>query len=267
MLSSVAFIITAVQLVVFRSDNNMSKRKFVGKKTSSKQQQLSLYKKSYKGGGSQDSLLDVFKAARQLTNANKVLYPGCHRHLTAALVFPEVIFVDCDAKVGPLYAPKEEAVVQYVEEHKLYTEESRYEFHCCNVTHTSKVASVLKDLKCDLLISLNAGAISEPCTRFVPKDGFLLVNDGHSDARAAFISGNWNLFGYWDEEASEFQTEQSKLDRCFQVKMTDKTQGGGATTTQPITKAQVEESMQVGTVKKRSFKLLFEPMFFLFQKR
>lgn len=78
----------------------MSKRK-ISQKQSSKH--LNLYTKSYKGGGKKDVHLNVFQDARRLTGAIRVLYPGCHRHLTANLVFPDVTFIDCDNKVAPLY--------------------------------------------------------------------------------------------------------------------------------------------------------------------
>lgn len=33
----------------------------------------------------------------------RVLYPGCHRHLTPLFFFPDITFVDVDSKIGGLY--------------------------------------------------------------------------------------------------------------------------------------------------------------------
>lgn len=230
----------------------MSKRKLTTKPSS---KHLNLYKKSYKGGGTKDAHFSVFRDVLRLTSATNVLYPGCHRHLTAALIFPDVTFIDYDRKVAPLYSAEDTVVRDYVDANKLYDQDAQYRFHCYNVNNKMPKIS---DHEYDLLISLSAGAIAEPCSRYVPKGGYLLVNDSHSDARTAFVSGHWKPIAYWDDEKNKFITD--KLDQCFQVirKSTEETT--------PITKEQVEESINVGTIRKRSFKLLMEPMFFLFQK-
>ena len=64
---------------------------------------------------------------------------------------------------------------------------------------------------------------------------------------------------YWDDDADKFIT--NGLDKCFQVIQK------GSEETRPITKAQAQESVEIGTKSKRSFKLFMEPMFFLFQKK
>jgi len=228
----------------------MSKRK-IAKEPSSKH--LSLYKKSYKGGGTKDRHFAIFQHVLRITRATKVLYPGCHRHLTAALIFSDVTFVDYDSKVEPLYS--DPVAKEYVQANKVYDQDSNYQFYCYNVNN--KMPKIEKNY--DLLISLSAGAIAEPCANFIrPDDGYLLVNDAHSDARTAFVSDMWNLVAYWDDDTNQFTSEN--LDRCFQVIQKSKE-------TKSITKEQVQESIEVGTVRKRSFKLLFEPMFFLFQKK
>lgn len=232
----------------------MAKRKISNEPTS---KHLGLYKKSYKGGGTKDRHLEIFRQALRLTRAENVLYPGCHRHLTPALVFSDVTFVDCDSKVAPLYS--DPAAKKYVETNKEYDAEPNYKFHCYNAN--GKMPKIEND-SYDLLISLSAGAIAQPCARYVKPDGngYLLVNDAHSDARSAFVDSNiWKLVAYWDDETNCYATND--LDRCFQVIQAKSEE------TKPITKEQVQESIAVGTVRKRSFKLLFEPMFFLFQRK
>lgn len=196
----------------------------------------------------------------------KVFYPGCHRHLTAALVFPDVTFVDRDSEVAPLY--EEAAAHEYVEANKIYSQDARYRFILHDVERS--MDDLLERNSFHLLISLSAGLLVRPCTPYVmttsPSShgggGHLLVNDSHGDARAAFVSGDcWDLRAHWDDETRDFT--DAKPDQCFRVYEKTRSQE----TAVPISVAQVEESVAVGTVSKRSFKKIFEPRFFLFQKK
>lgn len=243
---------------------------------------MQLYQKSYNGGGEKDSHCRVFQQAQQYTKAQTVLYPGCHRHLTASLVFSNVVYVDYNAKVAPLYDASDEFVRDYVLQNKVYDNaEPKYRFHSCNVEQTKQLTKLLTakkngknslTTKFDLLISLSAGTIAGACTQFVNDQGYLLVNDSHSDARSIFVGGNndWKLLAYWDDATQDFSTAQ--LDRCFQavVKQRGSTTAGGSSNKKkaaPLTAAQVQESIEVGAVNKRSFKMLLEPNFFLFRRQ
>ena len=285
----------------------MSKRNWLSTKersAPSTSKQLNLYKKSYQGGATHDMHLAVFQEALRWIvcdrataassgNSNnnngpiKVLYPGCHRHLTAALVFADITFVDYDSKVAPLYS--DPVAREYVETHKLYDmDDPHYQFYCYNVNIGNKIMPKIHRNEYDLLISLSAGAMVGPCTPYVKSNnnnnGYLLVNDAHSDARTAFVSDNkWQLLAYWDVDSNQFTTD--RLDQCFQVVIDNddnnkkekkllfelqqqaRTAKNDVVNTKPITKEQVQESIAVGTVRKRSFRLLFEPMFFLFRKK
>ena len=143
----------------------------------------------------------------------------------------------------------------------------------------------------DILFSLNAGVISSCCTKYIRTGGYLLVNDSHSDARIIHTKYNqvWKLIAYYeDDEGSRGKFISNNLDRCFQVinqdggkqkkRKTTKAAADGdgtittpattsaSTTTVPMTVEQAEESVRIGTIKKRSFRVAFEPMFYLFQK-
>jgi hypothetical protein len=266
----------------------MSKRKLSTSGPYSSQKQLNLYEKSYKGGSAKDLHLAVFQdafrwivesadtASAAATTGNsstlKVLYPGCHRHLTAALVFANITFVDCDSKVASLFS--DPASLEYVETHKLYNEDPRYQFYCYNVNENMPK---IHPNEYDLLISLSSGTMVEPCTTYVKSGkhngGYLLVNDAHSDARSAFVSNKWQLLAYWDDDSRQFRTD--RLEQCFQVIAKDaksskkrlSSQTENVVNTKPISKEQVQESIAVGTIRKRSFRLLYEPMFFLFRRK
>eukprot|EP00539_Tryblionella_compressa_P006728 CAMPEP_0178770490 /NCGR_PEP_ID=MMETSP0744-20121128/21424_1 /TAXON_ID=913974 /ORGANISM="Nitzschia punctata, Strain CCMP561" /LENGTH=101 /DNA_ID=CAMNT_0020426879 /DNA_START=41 /DNA_END=346 /DNA_ORIENTATION=- len=86
----------------------------------------------------------------------------------------------------------------------------------------------------DLLISLSAGLLVQPCTPYVARHGYLLVNDSHSDARAAFVSGDWELKAYWDEETKSF-SQKAEVNR-HRANQLGPSQGkcGGRHSAQPI---------------------------------
>jgi len=228
--------------------------------------ELKLYQKSYKGGGPNDHHYAVFRKAQQWTKAKTVLYPGCHRHLTAAMIFEDVTFVDYDAKVSPLYS--DAAARSFVDAHKIYKTNSSYRFYCYNVDIDTAMP-LIQNKTFDLLISLSAGLLAEPCTKYVSKPGgYLLVNDAHSDARTVFANdNNWELVAYFNDAANVFTAEG--LEKCFQVKQKStrgrKIVDEETSSTSLLTKEQAEESVRIGTKRKRSFQLLFEPMFYLFQ--
>mgnify|MGYP003492608944 FL=1 len=102
----------------------------------------------------------------------------------------------------------------------------------------------------DLLISLSAGLLAEPCTKYVAKDCHLLVNDSHGDASMTFVNCDWNLVAYWDNDVLSCEN----LERCFQVQQKDKS-------TVALTRAQAQEAVETGTVSMRSYKLKFQSAF------
>lgn len=215
---------------------------------------LRAYKHSYWGGGPADWHLPLFRAVADWANARQgaplqVLYPGSHRHLTAAVAFDSVLFVDCDKRVAETFASAESR--SFVEE--LRGAPGNWRFECANYEGPIPGA---EDAGHDVLLSLSAGIVSTPCTRYVRPGGFLLASDAHSDARTAFLMKEWRLVAVWDAGEKALRCEQRVLDRCFRVKATG----------EHLSRAQVEESQRVGSKSKRSFKLDFEPMFYLFQR-
>ena len=209
---------------------------------------LSAYKRAYKGGGASDFHHPIFQAAADLTGCKSVLYAGSHRHLTMSLAFPDVLYIDTDERVGDVFAS--ERAAEYVSENKTYREGNAMAFRCADYTQLQPGREF------DLLASLSAGQAAPHCSKHVREGGFILASDAHSDARTALLMDCWQLFAVWEDENEAFTTDKETLDRCFRVKGTGDL----------ISAEQVCESVEVGTVSKRKFKLLYEPMFFLFRK-
>lgn len=177
-----------------------------------------------------------------------MLYPGCDKHVTASLCFENVVYVDFNTKLGPVFRDGE--VLQWVEDHKDYGVASEITFLSKNF---DKPFADIESF--DLLISACAGLVSKNCSQYLKRGGHFLVSDAHSDARAAFVDGRrFKLVGVFDTSNGRLDTGQEALQGHFE------TIGG-----QTMTAEMVEESARVPR-SKRSFKLKKEAMFYLFEK-
>ena len=132
-------------------------------------------------------LLGVFRAVRRLIDVPRVVYPGSYVHLTPSLVFPYVCYVDSVKGFGA--AMQSGDLTAWLEAHKEYTEpvvvaaiEAPYD-------------RVLSPLHAgfDLMVSLNAGAISQACKPLLAPGAHLLANDGHYDAARAQVDADYTL--------------------------------------------------------------------------
>jgi len=214
---------------------------------------MSAYLRSYKGLG--DYHLDIFRGvaglilAHQTTKAPSaisVVYPGCHRHISASLVFPSVTYIDCDSRVTPLFSdPK---ALSFIETHKEYPQDS--DIRALTKSFDAKLS--LPDASFDLLISASAGIVTKSCTRYVRKGGFLLVSDAHYDARMAHTMKEWDLKAVYHMDKKAFDSD---VEGHFQLK------GGGS-----VTEKHVQESIDQPSKQKRSFKLREEALFYAFQR-
>eukprot|EP01006_Ploeotia_vitrea_P065683 TRINITY_DN93633_c0_g1_i1.p1 TRINITY_DN93633_c0_g1~~TRINITY_DN93633_c0_g1_i1.p1 ORF type:complete len:193 (-),score=21.97 TRINITY_DN93633_c0_g1_i1:207-785(-) len=163
--------------------------------------ELNKYMRSYHG--CDDIHLQVFRKAKefleQKTAVQQVLYPGCHRHLTASLVFEDVTYLDCDQKVGTVFS--DPAALDWISENKLYDASPSLTFVCGSYTDAKVPKSQFS-----LAISLSAGFVSPHCMKHVAPGGYLLVNDCHWDARTAFVDPQLELVGWWDSSTSQFSS-------------------------------------------------------------
>jgi len=232
------------------------------------------YAKSYRKGGAPDPHEAVFQSLAQFLSSSlrsgspdfKVLYPGCYRHITPSLFFPHVDYVDCDSKVRDVF--EDDEVREWI------VTDSRYYNPNNNgpapPTWTFTMANYntipFDHNSYDLLISLSAGVVSEPCCCFLKEttnnnnnnNGRLLVNDSHGDASMAFCNPALALEAVYHNNGEWQQVDDSLNDSSpwFRTKK-------GNT---PITLEQARETVQVGTKSKRSFRLAKEAPFYLFRK-
>lgn len=202
----------------------------------------------------------------------KVLYPGCHRHITPSLVFPDITYVDSDKKVGDIFDIENNSFVR-----EWLSANSEYEYSA-TTTNIRFIPTSYADMKAkrhklalnsfDLLISLSAGIVTHDGLGFLRPGGHYLVNASHADAMVANLQPSLRLRAYWDEEKSIFRQDKDMLDELFMArekgnkKRSRDTDDGYV----PMSHDQVDEAVRVGTKSKRSFVLKREPMMYVFEK-
>lgn len=198
--------------------------------------------KVYKG--LDDFHLPLFKEVQKIAKARRILYPGSHWHLQASLVFPDVTYVDYNQKVAPFF--EDSAVLAWVTANKSYPTEPKLKLCLTDFEHLKLPSQAF-----DLLISMSAGIVSKPCTRFLRIGGYFLVSDAHFDARTVALDKRFSLVGVYNMESKKLETKD--LESCFM------------TTAGKITSQQVEVS-KVKPKGSRGFKLLREDCFYLFKR-
>ncbi|CAJ1948295.1 unnamed protein product [Cylindrotheca closterium] len=230
---------------------------------------LTAYKRSYQKKGQKDIHEQVFGSLSEIVGDHhvpkRVVYPGCHRHITASLCFPNMDYVDCDKKVANVY--QDEVVKDWIlsetqEQSSTTTTIARpkWTFTCTSYAAMAQNAK-FEDESYDLMISLSAGIVSEPCSRYIRPGGHFLVNDSHADASAAFVAKDessnktaklFRLIAVWKDGL----WNTADLEDYFQT-----TKG------EYISVEQAREAAEIGSVSKRSFRLLKGAPFYLFRKK
>ncbi len=173
---------------------------------------LDTYKAQYLDGpGSVNDMPEVFGQVRREFHVERALYPGSYLHVTPSLFFPEVCYVDSLAGIAVALADPD--LQGYVTDHKHYPRIPNIrcyqdDYHTFNSEPEESF---------DLLISLNAGDVSQACKRFLPSGGLLLVNDEHYDARRAFVDPDYVLCAAFAGEGLQMETSEIKLASYFKT--------------------------------------------------
>ncbi len=175
-------------------------------------QALDIYLADYKDrqGGTLD-LMEVFQQVRDSFGVTRALYPGSYVHVTPSLVFPQVIYVDSLKGISEAFA--DSRLLEYINSHKNYRGEAFIK--CYQQDYESWNAEPEESF--DLLISLNAGFISQAAKRFLRPSGLLLINDGHYDARRAYTDPDYRLLGGFSGEDFRLDTSEDSLSAYFKT--------------------------------------------------
>jgi len=138
--------------------------------------------------------LEIFKLIKEKFNINRVLYPGSFVHISPSFFFPEVIYLDLDKRCKKFFSQKE--TIAYIESKKEYNQEPILKYYEMSFEEENEE----EPCSFDLLVSQFAGFISIHCTKYLKKNGILLVNDSHGDATMAYCSGEYDLIAVTNNE-------------------------------------------------------------------
>ena len=151
--------------------------------------------------------LRLFTAVADFLDARTVLYPGSYVDVAASVAFESVTYVDTDARAARFFSDTA-GVDEIIAEHVPVDEARSWRFIGADYTSTLDV----RDASVDLLISLYAGFISEPCTRYLRPGGWLLVNLSHGDAAIASMDPRFRLVAVVQSRAEMYSVTDRSLD-------------------------------------------------------
>lgn len=140
----------------------------------------------------------------------RVLYPGSYIDTSPSFVFPAVTYVDTDRRAKAFFADTA-GVLALVQSRQRCTGAPEIAFHAAdyNVDLNEPAASF------DLLVSLYAGFVSPPCTRYLRRGGWLLANDSHGDASMAQIDPDYALVAALHQHDDGYRLTTHDLDAYF----------------------------------------------------
>lgn len=154
----------------------------------------------------------LFSAVAAFIDAQTVLYAGSYVDLTPSLIWPSVTYVDVDRRANQFFGDVE-GVRELLGEMGVEGEPTVRFIHA---DYSSDLD--IDDESVDLLISLYAGFISPPCTRFLRVGGHLFVNPSHGDADMAHLDRRYRLRGVVEEQDGVYVVRTDEIDAYFQPK-------------------------------------------------
>ncbi|NHJ84138.1 MAG: hypothetical protein FK734_01665 [Asgard group archaeon] len=170
---------------------------------------LEIYSKEY--NGLSDYYLPIFELINTNYHPQNVLYPGSYCHITPSLFYPRVVYVDNFKKIKQFFHDKD--VLAFVQENKIYEQEANIKFLFTD--YRSSIDEPTASF--DLLISLNAGLISQACKNYLKKGALFLVNDEHYDARTAFVDNYFQFIAVYNKASKSFNFSESNLQNYFKL--------------------------------------------------
>ncbi|WOI35452.1 hypothetical protein R1T40_22200 (plasmid) [Tritonibacter scottomollicae] len=147
----------------------------------------------------------LFQAVNAALPARHVLYAGSYVDVAPSFVYDDVTYADMDKRAAAFFADNE-GVRQIICDHGGNVG-GRFVF-----AHGDYRSLDLEPESFDLLISLYAGFISEPCGHFLRIGGHLLVNSSHGDAALAALDPRFKLKAVVTSANGRYRVTDQNLD-------------------------------------------------------
>ncbi len=133
--------------------------------------------------------LRLFSAVADHVGAQqRVLYPGSYVDIAASFVFDDVVYIDTDDRAAGFFSDRP-GVDEIIGTHRRRSPPPQWRFLHADYAGELPIA----DGEFGLLVSLYAGFVSEACTRYLSRNGFLLANPSHGDVALAALDDRYEL--------------------------------------------------------------------------
>ncbi|UWR98698.1 class I SAM-dependent methyltransferase [Phaeobacter inhibens] len=147
----------------------------------------------------------LFQAVSAAVPARRVLYAGSYVDVAPSFVYDDVTYADMDKRAAAFFADTG-GTRQIICDHGGNVN-GRVAF-----VHGDYAALDLPPESFDLLISLYAGLISEPCGRLLRIGGHFLVNSSHGDAALAALDPRFRLVAVVTSASGCYEVTDQHLD-------------------------------------------------------
>ncbi|NSW50952.1 MAG: hypothetical protein HPY85_00415 [Anaerolineae bacterium] len=154
-------------------------------------------------------LLSLWQLLQETFAIQKALYPGCFVHIAPSFYLPEVVYVDSDRNAARFF--RESTASEIIHQRRQGMLEPIFRFH--PQSYTDPIPEPFYSF--DLLISLYAGVISQPCKAYLKQSGYLLANNSHDDASIAFLDPDYTFIGALHQRKGQFTLDQNRLGSYF----------------------------------------------------
>ncbi|WP_432590333.1 hypothetical protein ABVG11_36710 [Streptomyces sp. HD1123-B1] len=155
----------------------------------------------------------LYQAVAAHTRARRVLYPGSYLDLAPSYIWPDVTYLDADTRASKAFQGPD--ATHLATRHKHYPEHPRITYVPGDYTRT---LTDLSAAEWDLVISLYAGPVSEPATRCLRPEGWLLANNSHADAGLAHLDPRYRLAAVVHHRSGRYRLTTDDLDRFLHPK-------------------------------------------------
>lgn len=151
----------------------------------------------------------LYEAVAAHTGTKRVLYPGSYLDLAPSYIWPDVTYLDSDARARRAFAEPDTA-------HALARHKRRYP-HDPAITFVpgdyTRTLSRLPAAGWDLAISLYTGPVSDHVQRCLKPGAWLLANNSHADAGLAHLNPHYQLAAAIHHRAGRYHLITDDLDR------------------------------------------------------
>jgi hypothetical protein len=142
----------------------------------------------------------LFELIRDEFHPVEVIYPGCSVHITPALFFPYVVFVDRDPATIEFFS-EFESVLDFVRQHRRYSQTPFIQFIPQDFTKPLP----LRIGQFDLLLSIFTEGVSRACKCYLKTGGVLITNNHRNDAMEAVQDEELELIGVIEKTHREYR--------------------------------------------------------------